>query len=182
MLLEKVLDSNNPGIVFDFCQFIRTGPKTINIQSAKTTNLGEFKFTNNRAESLKGCLIDIADMNTKPVITGNTFHDVTLTDGQFISINHGLDNDLIKESTFSEFRTSGNSNFGGFATSLKYFKAAGTGGFKSAKFTLTFDFCTFTDIVNSKTESPKSNGGAVQFGFSSDLTPINSVFTNSTFR
>ncbi|KAK8840437.1 hypothetical protein M9Y10_030642 [Tritrichomonas musculus] len=173
----RVLDSVGEAAVFDRCEFFQSGPYTINISDTKaqSTTTSSFQFTNNLVTKMKGRLIHIETTETKLQINGNTFDQITISEGHFIQINHKLDELTIQNNAFSRMTNTGDSNSGGFATLIH--KKVGN---DYQAFKLKYDNCSFTDISNSK--SSLAHGGAVQFGFASNLDTLSVSLTNCVFK
>lgn len=179
----QIVQSMNPQVVFDHCQITGCVSNAINLGSipSGSTKKGQFKFTNNIVKKQTDTLINIANLNNNAFdISNNLFEDVTLNDQYMIHIQNSLKTLQLSYNTFSRITTSANSEkySGGFACFMP------TSAKTSATSTVNiiYDNCNFYDIQNLYSKKPYYQGGAVQCGFSKDLTDISLKITNCVFK
>lgn len=149
---------------FDNCRFIQCGNPLIslgykNSESAYEANgEGEFVFTNNYVKSNNGQIIHCDKMLIKPIISNNTFEDIIIKDTSFINIFSIISEIELINNTFARITNIGTdeSMSGGLGILITSFLD---------EFTLRYEKCKFYDIINSHTTTPRSQGGAIQFGF-----------------
>lgn len=143
----RVLDLRTNDANINNCQFYQCGSNTLFLAKDTTENepRGTFQFTNNHVKNNKGTFINGMKLRNKPIIEGNIFEDITITNANFISIQHNQPLIELKNNTFSHFTTSFNSYGGGIASLYQHFSYE--------QITLIYEDCKFYDITNSNSQT-----------------------------
>lgn len=168
---SMILVTLSSNVIFDSCLFNKTGPIKINCE----TN-GTFQFTSNTITSITQEFLYIVNVASKPIISDNIFQNCNYKDGTnaFIYFSHHLEEIELIENTFSFQTMSTGKQYGGGI-------GAWFQNIDESETVLKYVDCNFNDNINQYTESPYSNGGAIQFGYTTLLSSTELIFSGCRF-
>ena len=152
----KVLDSKSSDVKIDGCKISKSAINSILIRSQ--SDKGTFEFTNNEISFLNGRFFDINKLATKPLISGNVFHDIEINDKFLISCLHDQKEIEIEKTTFLKIRG---------ALSFCFEKISDASQCK-----LVFTKCNFCDNQN----------GPIQFGDQLSIEKSSLMFQACQFK
>lgn len=149
----RVLDLGTNDGIFDQCQFINCGEKTIYLTkgSGEQSPMGTFQFTNNYIKSNQGRFINAEKLNSKPIISGNTFIDFSLNNNDLMYISHNQNEIKLINNTFSGLVVGGSdeSNCGSIVKIVENSITDFTISYENCKFNEINKKCTVLSWINS---------------------------------
>ena len=143
----RVIDLKSYNAKFERCYFTQCGTNAIYLgcpdkNDPVESTYGTFTFKDNNVNKCnKGLFIRADKLRNKPIIEGNTFEDISLSNSYMISISHNQNEIIFNNNTFSQITTSGNENS----------ECGGAGIFvpsSSTDYTIKYIKCNFISITN----------------------------------
>ncbi|KAK8897816.1 hypothetical protein M9Y10_000044 [Tritrichomonas musculus] len=170
---SKPILTNTKDVEIDNCFFNNSG--TITLKSTSTN--GIFRFTNNTVVYNRQSFLSIENLRNAPIISGNIFRNNDMMEASYFMTFNGIFADKIElvSNTYRNMRISSGIQYGG--SSSHWF-----GPQAEKLISLTYTDCHFIYNLNDHTESPYSDGGAFQCGYSSTTSRTSLNFNGCEFK